>query len=105
MPSGKYFAPANGPDCIETISDDYGDCGMRSFVLTGPLVANFDLSIRKRVKLAGRVQYEFSLDIFNVLNRTTFLPELGVGETDLDEWQSSLPNSARTMQIGTRITW
>ena len=27
-PSGRYFAPANGPDCIETISNDYGDCGV-----------------------------------------------------------------------------
>jgi hypothetical protein len=103
-PSGKYFAPANGPDCIETI-DDYGDCGMRSFILTGPIVANVDLSIRKRVKLARRVQYEFSLDIFNVFNRVTFVPVLGVGDTDLDDWQLGLPSSARTMQIGTRVTW
>jgi hypothetical protein len=104
-PSGKYFAPANTPDCIERISNDYGDCGVRSMILTGPVVANVDLSIRKRVKIAGRVQYEFSLDIFNVFNRTTFVPELGIGETDLDEWQLGLPNSARTMQIGTRFTW
>ena len=68
-------------------------------------MANFDLSIRKRVKVAGRVQYEFSLDIFNVFNRTTFVPELGIGETDLDDWQLGLPSSARTMQIGTRFTW
>ena len=27
---GRYFAPANGPDCIETITNDYGDCGVRS---------------------------------------------------------------------------
>ncbi len=104
-PSGKYFAPASTQDCIEKISDDYGECGLRSLVVTGPMVANFDLSVRKRVKLAGRVQYQFSLDIFNVFNRVTFTPELGVGETDLDEWQLGLPNSARTMQIGTRITW
>ena len=104
-PSGKYFAPANGPDCTETIANDYGDCGVQAFVLTGPMVANFDLSLRKRVKIAGRMQYEFSLDIFNVFNRVTFVPALGVGNTDLDDWQAGLPGSARTMQIGTRITW
>ncbi|HYN10323.1 MAG TPA: carboxypeptidase regulatory-like domain-containing protein [Vicinamibacterales bacterium] len=103
-PSGKYFAPANGPDCIETIPD-YGDCGLQAFVLTGPIVSNVDMSVRKRVKLAGRVQYEFSLDIFNVFNRVTFVPTLGIGNTDLDDWQLGLPSSARTMQIGTRITW
>jgi hypothetical protein len=104
-PSGKYFAPANGPDCIESISNTYGDCGVQTFILTGPVVANFDLSVRKRVKIAGRVQYEFSLDIFNVFNRTTFLPELGVGSTDLEDWQADLPTSSRRMQIGTRFTW
>jgi hypothetical protein len=104
-PSGKYFAPANGPDCIETIADDYGDCGVRSMIVTGPIVANVDLSIRKRVKIVGRVQYEFSLDIFNLFNRVTFLPALGVGETDLEDWQADLPTSSRRMQIGTRFTW
>ncbi len=104
-PSGKYFAPANGPDCIESISGTYGDCGVQSLVVTGPIVANFDLSVRKRVKIAGRVQYEFSLDIFNVFNRVTFLPALGVGDTDLEDWQADLPGSSRRMQIGTRFTW
>jgi hypothetical protein len=104
-PSGKYFAPANGPDCIESIANDYGDCGVRSLILTGPLVANVDLSVRKRVKIAGRVQYEFSLDIFNLFNRVTFVPTLGVGDTDLDDWQVDLPTSSRRMQIGTRFTW
>ena len=87
-PSGKYFAPANGPDCIESISGTYGDCGVQSLVVTGPIVANVDLSVRKRVKIAGRVQYEFSLDIFNLFNRVTFLPALGVGDTDLEDWQA-----------------
>ena len=104
-PSGKYFAPANGPDCIESISGTYGDCGVQSLVVTGPIVANVDLSVRKRVKIAGRVQYEFSLDIFNLFNRVTFLPALGVGDTDLEDWQADLPGSSRRMQIGTRFTW
>ena len=29
-PTGRYFAPANGPDCIETINGNYGDCGVRT---------------------------------------------------------------------------
>ena len=28
-PTGRYLAPANGPDCIET-SPAIGDCGVRS---------------------------------------------------------------------------
>jgi hypothetical protein len=104
-PTGRYFAPANGPDCIETINNNYGDCGVRELIVTGPVVVNFDLSVRKRVRISGRTEYEFSLDIFNVLNRVTWVPTLGVGNTTLANWQASLPGSSRTMQIGTRITW
>jgi hypothetical protein len=104
-PSGKYFAPAETGGCIETINDDYGECGVRTHVITGPMQLNFDLSLRKRVKLSGRVTYEFSMDIFNVLNRVNWTPSLGIGATTLADWQSGLPGAARTMQIGTRFTW
>src|SRR5439155_14722565 len=37
-PTGRYFAPANGPDCIEVDSNaDYGACAARSVVVTGPM--------------------------------------------------------------------
>jgi hypothetical protein len=104
-PTGRYFAPANDPGCIETIANDYGECGVRSLIVTGPIVANLDLSLRKRVNITGRVVYEFSLDVFNVTNRITWVPALGVGSTTLANWQAGLPSSARTMQIGTRISW
>jgi len=104
-PSGRYFAPANNPECTETISNNYGDCGVRSLIVTGPLVANVDMSLRKRVNITGRVVYEFSLDVFNVFNRITWVPTTGIGQTQLVDWQAGLPSSARTMQIGTRITW
>jgi hypothetical protein len=104
-PSGRYFAPANNPDCIETISNDYGDCGVRSLIVTGPIVSNLDLSLRKRVNITGRVVYEFSLDVFNVFNTVTWVPTVGIGSTTLANWQAGLPSSARTMQIGTRVSW
>jgi hypothetical protein len=104
-PSGRYFAPANNPDCIESISNGYGDCGVRSLVVTGPMIVNFDLSLRKRVRITNRVTYEFSLDVFNVLNRVNWLPVAGIGNTTLANWQSGLPNSDRTMQLGTRFSW
>ena len=53
-PTGRYLAPANGPDCIET-SPGYGDCGVRSLVVNGPRLVRFDLSAVKRVKIHGDV--------------------------------------------------
>ena len=47
-PSGRYIAPANSPTCIETIDSGYGDCGVRTLVVTGPMVARFDMSFASR---------------------------------------------------------
>ena len=53
-PTGRYLAPANGPDRIEIAQSivarphtGYGDCGARN-VTTGPPQVRFDLSIAKR---------------------------------------------------------
>ena len=47
-PTGRYFAPANGPDCIEIDNGaDYGDCGMRSLVVTGPMFQHARLQRRR----------------------------------------------------------
>jgi hypothetical protein len=57
------------------------------------------------VPISGRVVYEFSLDVFNVFNRVTWVPAVGIGNTTLANWQAGLPTSARTMQFGTRVSW
>lgn len=108
-PSGRYFAPANGLDCIESITNDYGECGERSLVITGPVLKNFDLSLRKMIKLRGRLNYELSVDVFNVFNVVSFSPTTGINNsafgTQLSNYQAGLPNSIRRIQIGTRFSW
>jgi hypothetical protein len=104
-PSGRYFAPANTMECLETIASDYGDCGQRTLVITGPSVKNFDLSLRKLVRLRGRLQYELSVDVFNVFNVVTFTPTTGIGGTQLSSYQAGLPGSLRRIQVGTRFNW
>ena len=53
-PTGRYFAPANGPDCIEIDNGaDYGACAARSIVVTGPMFRQFDLRFSKRIRLVG----------------------------------------------------
>ncbi len=104
-PSGRYFAPANGPDCIETIASNYGDCGVRSLITTAPPIFNLDLSLRKRTVISGRTTFEFSLDVFNVFNYVQWVPSLGIGSTNPANWEAGLPTSARTMQMGFRVNW
>lgn len=77
-PTGRYLAPANGPDCIET-SPSYGDCGLRSVVVNGPRLIRFDLSAVKRVKVHGSWSAEFKVEMLNALNSPYFNPASTAG--------------------------
>jgi hypothetical protein len=74
-PTGRYLAPANGPDCIET-SPGAGNCGTRSLVVTAPRLVRFDLSAVKRVQLHGRQSAEFRVEMLNALNKPYFNPNV-----------------------------
>ena len=107
-PSGRYFAPPNGPDCIEVDNGaDYGDCGVRSLVLTGPRLQQYDLSIAKRVKLVGRSNFEFRVEMLNAFNNHNFIPVAGISDDPTDYEVTGLTgtNSARIIQLVTRINW
>ena len=109
-PTGRYFAPANSdPSCIETISGSYGTCGVRTLVVTGPLVKNVDLSFRKVATVKGHTTFEFDVDVFNVFNWVTFLPATGANNnafgTTLTSYQAGLPTSDREAQLGFRVRW
>ena len=77
-PTGRYLAPANGPDCIET-SPGFGTCGVRSLVLTAPRLVRFDLSAVKRIQLRGRASAEFRVEMLNALNSPYFNPNVATG--------------------------
>jgi hypothetical protein len=107
-PSGKYFAPASGPDCLETIAAGYGDCGVRSLVVTGPRLTETDLSLVKTVKLFGRVRGEFHVEALNVFNNVNFVPVDGTGGTTLSGYETTGLtgiNASRVVQLVSRITW
>ncbi len=78
-PSGRYFAPANGPDCIEIDNGaDYGACANRSIVLTGPMFRQFDLRFSKRTRIVGRSDIELAAEMLNAFNQANFVP-VGIG--------------------------
>jgi hypothetical protein len=56
-PEGRYFAPANSPDCTE-IAPGFGDCGINTLIVRGQQLVRFDLSTSKRVRVKGRVNAE-----------------------------------------------
>ncbi len=108
-PTGRYMKPANGPDCIESVSNAYGDCGVRSLVVTGPKYQRWDISAVKRTRIVGRTMFEFRADMINAFNHPNFIPVFPslVNVTNGDNYRVGglQENGNRTIQIVTRFSW
>jgi carboxypeptidase family protein/TonB-dependent receptor-like protein len=107
-PTGRYFAPANGPDCIELDNGaDYGDCGVRSLVVHGPFFQQHDLRVSKRTRVIGRTDVEFAFEMLNAFNQANFVPVGGIGSTRSNYEVTGLTgqNTSRIVQLVSRINW
>jgi hypothetical protein len=108
VPSGRYFAPANGPDCIEIGNGNYGDCGIRALVLNGPMFQQHDLRVAKRTRIAGRTNLELAAQMLNVFNHPNFLAVAGIGGTTIDGYRVTGlqgQDTARVIQLEVRFNW
>ena len=113
-PTGRYFAPANGPDCIEMDNNaDYGACAARSLVVAGPLYRQTDMRLAKRTRIGGTVNLELALEALNVFNQANFQP-VGIGSgtttfgTNINNYEVTTltgTNTSRQVQIVSRINW
>ena len=106
-PTGRYFAPANGPDCIE-IAPGYGDCGSRSTILNGPMFQQHDIRVSKRTTVVGHTNIEFAAQFLNAFNHANFLAVSGIGSTTLANYQLTGlqgQDTSRTIQLELRFNW
>ena len=95
-PSGRYLAPANGPDCIEMVDPttfiqgstttqqfgfNYGPgkCGEGSLAVTGPTYWTTDFSLVKRFKVKGGSYIDIRAELLNAFNHANFAPVTGAG--------------------------
>src|SRR5262249_39473040 len=124
-PSGRYFAPPNGPDCLEsaqsstTITSNatnrltgFGDCGVRGLIVTGAEGVGGRVRRSKRNPRAGSVRLEAQWQVFNVFNRVNFNPISGIGSSTVDGYQlnslssgNAAVDQARTMQLAFRVSF
>ena len=108
-PTGRHFAPANGPDCIEIDPGaNLGECGgVRTLVVTGPTFQQYDLRLAKRTLIKGRVNFEFSAEALNVFNNQNFVPVSGISSTLSNYEVTGLTgtNTSRVIQLVSRINW
>jgi hypothetical protein len=105
IPEGRYFAPANGPDCIE-IAPGSGDCGQGQIIVQGPRQVRFDLSARKVVRVVGRTTGEFRAEMLNAFNHPSFTGVGGIGSNpDSYRVTGVRENSSRIVQLVFRFNW
>ena len=79
-PTGRYLAPANGPDCIQQVR---GDCAPADVFVEGPIFTRFDLNARKRFGLTATKSFDLAVDFMNLFNAINFnaVAQAGSGAT------------------------
>jgi hypothetical protein len=107
-PTGRYFAPANGADCIEVVEDS-GECGSTGdLVVTGPRFHQSDLRIAKRTHIKGRLNFEFAAEMLNVFNSSNFEPQDEASSATRNNYLVTTllgTNTSRVIQLVSRINW
>jgi hypothetical protein len=120
LPTGRYLAPASGPDCVQYLN---GQCPGTNLarIITGPMYAKFDMSFVKRIAVVKNMRVEARMDLYNITNAINFLALAptglantnGMGAT-VNAWQvtgasrdinASQDAGGRITSFGLRFTW
>jgi hypothetical protein len=112
LPTGRYLAPASGPDCVQYLS---GMCPgtTETRIVTGPMYWKVDMSFVKRFQLPKRMVIEARMELFNIFDTINFTATNRMG-TSLSSWEviaaatdvnASQDPGGRITQFGLRFTW
>jgi hypothetical protein len=116
VPTGRYFAPASGPDCVQyNVGGGHDMCPGTTLVrkLTGPKYWKVDMSFVKRIAVAKNMRIEARMDLFNVFSTVNW-NALAVGSSSLASWEvtsgqtdtnASQDPGGRITQFGLRFSW
>ena len=69
VPTGRYFRPSSEADCIAIYRYD---CNTPDINLNGPMFSRWDMRLKKRIPLGGRVNVEFMAEVLNVFDNINF---------------------------------
>jgi hypothetical protein len=120
LPSGRYLAPASGPDCVQYMNAMCPGTS-EARILTGPMYWKVDMSFVKRFQLPRRMVIEARMDLFNVFDTINFnatgpsspTSTTGMG-ANVTNWQvtsaatdvnASQDPGGRITSFGLRFTW
>ena len=110
VPEGRYFAPANGEDCIVLKA---GDCAPRTLLIRAPFFGRIDVGVTKRFPIKGQTNVEVRADVLNLFDNINFDPVANPGGGSTIFQVSSAyrdPNNnfdpgGRLGQLSIRLNW
>ena len=72
MPTGRYLAPASGPDCVQYLG---GMCPGTKLtrIVSGPWFFRTDISFAKRFNAGKGSRIEARMDLFNIFDNVNFI--------------------------------
>ena len=71
-PTGRYFSPASGPDCIEAYPGSCNGGRPRHHYVTGPALLRVDVALAKRLDITKRVWADLRLDVLNLFDNINY---------------------------------
>jgi hypothetical protein len=83
----------------------FGDCGIRSLIVTGPKVVRFDMNLIKQIRVTEKVVLEGQAQVFNVFNNTNFNPVNYLGSVSDSFQVTGAIDQSRTMQLAFRLSF
>ena len=116
-PTGRYLAPANGPNCISltdtgvytaaNFGPNYGfsGCGEGGLVVTGPLFKTVNLGISKFFKAKGASKLEFRAQLINAFNWANFTPVGSATSVAANYEVTGLSDGPRIAELVFRFSW
>jgi len=108
VPTGRYLAPASGPDCVQfNVGGSQPMCPGTTQVrkITGPKYWKVDMSFVKQIGVVKSMRIEARMDLFNVFDTINFTA-VGVGGSSLSSWEitSAAADASASQDPGGRIT-
>jgi hypothetical protein len=112
LPTGRYLAPASGPDCVQYLAGQCPGTAVTRWI-TGPMYWKFDISVVKRVAIIKNLRVEARMDLFNVFDTINFTPTAAMNNS-VTSWQvvaaatdasASQDPGGRITSFGLRISW
>src|SRR4029450_10208401 len=100
-PTGKYFAPAVGPDCFGLVP---GSCAADLF-MQGAWYSEWDVKLVKRFPFGRKASVDFNVEVFNVFNTSNFTRNLNPSASANNFRITAQQSGARIGQLVWRVNF